>query len=377
VAAHANVLPSSTNPTRPYTVNTLDEYLDMLMVCHHLNPTIPEDLAFAESRIRPTTMAAEDVLHDLGAISMIGSDSQAMGRIGETIIRTWQTAHVNKQRRGPLPGDGPADNWRRGGRMIAESLAVAAAGGRLAELACRPPLTVRQVASADPDVCALCLVGTAAGPLAGDDLTLRLDVLPGARATLQATGAAIAQGCPGGAAASLRIRAALAAGSSLRADPGPLIVRAGGRIAARLGIDLGAGAQVEWHELIVLDTSRAGASGRPAVSPAATLSWDVTREGAPLLRQLIDLTDPESLRWPGMLAGRRVLASVLLAGRRVLASVLLAGPPIRGGTIVASPTAVAQQLAGDAVLITVLADDAAAAQRQAASLCAQFRDDSP
>ena len=112
VAAHANVLPSSTNPTRPYTVNTLDEHLDMLMVCHHLNPTIPEDLAFAESRIRPTTMAAEDVLHDLGAISMIGSDSQAMGRIGETIIRTWQTAHVNKLRRGPLPGDGPADNLR-------------------------------------------------------------------------------------------------------------------------------------------------------------------------------------------------------------------------------------------------------------------------
>ena len=84
----------------------------MLMVCHHLNPSIPEDLAFAESRIRPSTMAAEDVLHDLGAISMIGSDSQAMGRIGETIIRTWQTAHVMKQRRGPLPGDGAADNLR-------------------------------------------------------------------------------------------------------------------------------------------------------------------------------------------------------------------------------------------------------------------------
>jgi urease subunit alpha len=112
VAAHANVLPSSTNPTRPYTGNTLDEHLDMLMVCHHLNPTIPEDLAFAESRIRPSTMAAEDVLHDLGAISMIGSDSQAMGRIGETIMRTWQTAHVMKQRRGSLPGDGAADNHR-------------------------------------------------------------------------------------------------------------------------------------------------------------------------------------------------------------------------------------------------------------------------
>ncbi|MDT4938752.1 MAG: urease subunit alpha [Pseudonocardiales bacterium] len=112
VAAHANVLPSSTNPTRPYTRNTLDEHLDMLMVCHHLNPSLVEDLAFAESRIRPSTMAAEDVLHDLGAISMIGSDSQAMGRIGETIIRTWQTAHVMKQRRGALPGDDAADNMR-------------------------------------------------------------------------------------------------------------------------------------------------------------------------------------------------------------------------------------------------------------------------
>lgn len=112
VAAHPNVLPSSTNPTRPHTVNTLDEHLDMLMVCHHLNPAVPEDLAFAESRIRPSTMAAEDLLHDLGAISMIGSDSQAMGRIGEVVLRTWQTAHVMKRRRGALPGDGDADNVR-------------------------------------------------------------------------------------------------------------------------------------------------------------------------------------------------------------------------------------------------------------------------
>jgi urease subunit alpha len=114
IAGHPNVLPSSTNPTRPHTVNTLDEHLDMLMVCHHLDPSVPEDLAFAESRIRPTTMAAEDVLHDLGAISMIGSDSQAMGRIGETVIRTWQTAHVMKLRRGASGGTGadPADNLR-------------------------------------------------------------------------------------------------------------------------------------------------------------------------------------------------------------------------------------------------------------------------
>jgi urease subunit alpha len=100
VASFEHVLPSSTNPTRPHTVNTVDEHLDMLMVCHHLNPRIPEDLAFAESRIRATTIAAEDVLHDLGAISMIGSDAQAMGRVGETIVRTWQTAHAMKRRLG-------------------------------------------------------------------------------------------------------------------------------------------------------------------------------------------------------------------------------------------------------------------------------------
>jgi urease subunit alpha len=111
VASFSNVLPSSTNPTRPHTVNTVAEHLDMLMVCHHLNPRVQEDLAFAESRIRPTTIAAEDVLHDVGAISMIGSDSQAMGRAGETILRTWQTAHAMKARFGRVEGS-PADNAR-------------------------------------------------------------------------------------------------------------------------------------------------------------------------------------------------------------------------------------------------------------------------
>ena len=108
-----NVLPSSTNPTRPYTINTIDEHLDMLMVCHHLDPAIPEDIAFAESRIRRETIAAEDILHDLGALSMISSDSQAMGRVGETITRCWQTASKMKTQRGPLPEDNAQnDNFR-------------------------------------------------------------------------------------------------------------------------------------------------------------------------------------------------------------------------------------------------------------------------
>ncbi len=112
VASLPNVLPSSTNPTRPYTRNTLDEHLDMLMVCHHLDGAIPEDIAFAESRIRRETIAAEDILHDLGALSIISSDSQAMGRVGEVILRTWQTAHKMKVQRGALAGDDRADNNR-------------------------------------------------------------------------------------------------------------------------------------------------------------------------------------------------------------------------------------------------------------------------
>src|SRR5256714_5559903 len=105
IASHQNILPSSTNPTMPFTANTLSEHLDMLMVCHHLNPQVPEDIAFAESRIRPETIAAEDILHDLGVFSMMSSDSQAMGRIGEVVMRTWQTAHKMKVQRGPLAGD--------------------------------------------------------------------------------------------------------------------------------------------------------------------------------------------------------------------------------------------------------------------------------
>jgi len=120
IAAFPNVLPSSTNPTRPFTANTIAEHLDMLMVCHHLNPQVPEDVAFAESRIRPETIAAEDILHDLGVFSMISSDSQAMGRVGEVVTRTWQTAHKMKVQRGPLAPDGARNDNFRAKRYVAK-----------------------------------------------------------------------------------------------------------------------------------------------------------------------------------------------------------------------------------------------------------------
>ncbi|MGW1835378.1 urease subunit alpha [Streptomyces sp. NPDC002067] len=129
MVSEPNVLPASTNPTRPHTVNTVEEHLDMLMVCHHLNPAVPEDLAFAESRIRPSTIAAEDILHDLGAISIMSSDAQAMGRIGEVVMRTWQTAHVMKKRRGLLTGDSVADNTRARRYVAKYTINPAAAQG--------------------------------------------------------------------------------------------------------------------------------------------------------------------------------------------------------------------------------------------------------
>jgi urease subunit alpha len=120
IASHDNVLPSSTNPTRPYTINTIDEHLDMLMVCHHLDPSIAEDIAFAESRIRRETIAAEDILHDIGAFSMMSSDSQAMGRVGEVIIRTWQTAHKMRETRGPFSDDSDRHDNARVKRYVAK-----------------------------------------------------------------------------------------------------------------------------------------------------------------------------------------------------------------------------------------------------------------
>ncbi|MDY7083487.1 MAG: urease subunit alpha [Actinomycetota bacterium] len=150
VAGQPNVLPSSTNPTRPYTRNTLSEHLDMLMVCHHLNSAVPEDLAFAESRIRPSTMAAEDLLHDLGAISMIGSDSQAMGRIGEVIMRTWQTAHVMKARRGALAGDTTADNNRAKRYVAKYTICPAVAHGMSSQVGSVEPGKLADLVLWDP-----------------------------------------------------------------------------------------------------------------------------------------------------------------------------------------------------------------------------------
>lgn len=243
--------------------------------------------------------------------------------------------------------------------MIARSRAVAAPGGRLIELACQPPLTLRQIAAARPEVCALCLVGTAAGPLAGDDLTLRLEVLAGTSASLRAAGAAIAQGRADGAASSLRLQAALGTDAALRADPGALIVRAGARIAAHVEIDPG--------------RARAGGvarAGLPRCSPDATGGRPPSRDAA-LGRDPRGCPAAASARRPDQ---RGVVPRCLHARRSAGAGLGFAvrqGRP--GRTIIARPTAVAQQLADDAVLVTVLADDAATAQREVAGLCDQVR----
>ncbi len=239
--------------------------------------------------------------------------------------------------------------------MIARTTAVVEPGGVLGELTCAPPLTLRQVDGADrcgQGRCELRLVGTAAGPLAGDDLSICLELRPGARATLRATGASVAQGRDHRAAARLSIRADLAAGADLIADPGALIVCLGSRVDVRLDLALGAGAAVEWRELIVL-----GRTGEPPGQ--ATLRWDVTRLGRPVLRQFVNLD-------PALRAG-------LTAGRRVLACALIAGPALAPRTVVASAVAVAQRVDDHTLLVTVLDDDAARAARQLDDLCAQAR----
>ena len=218
------------------------------------------------------------------------------------------------------------------------------AGGVLGRVHCEPPLTLRQVAGDDPFGCALCLVGTAAGPLGGDDLSLSLAVEGGAAAQLRAAGASIAQG-RSGAPATVRWSADVGDGARLRADPGVLVVCEGSRVDVAIDIALGRDASLDWRELVVL-----GRSGdvRPG---AATLRWDVERLGRPLLRQHVDLTDAAA--WPGLTAGHRVLASALITG-----------PDVRARTVVASRTAVAQKLDDHSLLVTVLGDSAATVTRQ-------------
>jgi urease accessory protein len=233
--------------------------------------------------------------------------------------------------------------------VIARTTAVVEPGGVLGAVRCAPPLTLRQVRGSGPDGthrCELRLVGTAAGPLAGDDLALSLRLRPGARATLRAAGASVAQG--GGGARRLAIRAELGDGADLIAEPGALIACAGSRVEVRVEVALGAGAAVDWRELIVL-----GRTGEPP--GRVTLRWDVTRGGQPVLRQLAEL---------GL--GPRGLT----AGRRVLACALISDPARTARTVVGSALAVAQRVDEHTQLVTVLEDDAARAIRLLDQLCA-------
>jgi urease accessory protein len=244
--------------------------------------------------------------------------------------------------------------------VIARTSAVIEAGGVLGECFCTPPLTLRQVHSEAADRCELRLVGTAAGPLAGDDLSISLRLRPGARAALAATGASVAQGRLRAAdrdAAAFSIRAELANGADLVADPGALVVCQGSRVDVGVELALGLGATVQWRELIVL-----GRTGEPAGQ--ATLRWDVTRLGRPVLRQFIDLADPALTGWGGLIARRRVLACALICD---------SDPPRTPRTVVASATAVAQRIDDHTLLATVLDDDAARATRQLDELCARAR----
>ncbi|HEY3717850.1 MAG TPA: urease accessory protein UreD [Jatrophihabitantaceae bacterium] len=211
--------------------------------------------------------------------------------------------------------------------MRASASALVEPGGVLRHVESAPPLTLRRV-HGPPGTAALCLVGSAAGPLAGDELGLTLDIR--GDTTLVAAGATIAQG----GASTLHTQVYLSA--PMRADPGPLIICAGARVDVTLDITLAADATLQWHELLVL-----GRSGEPP--GAATLRWNVTRDGQPLLRQFVDLTDPELVAWPGLLHGARTLATTLCVG-----------PDLDARTVVHSPTDVTQRLADHATLRTTL-----------------------
>jgi urease accessory protein len=228
--------------------------------------------------------------------------------------------------------------------VIALATAAVSASGAVRRFASAPPLTLRQVNGEDPSSTTLCLVGSAAGPLAGDQLTIELDVAEDARACLIATGAMMAQG-DGDMPARLLTRVSVAAGATLDVEPGPLIVCAGGSVDVRIEIELDPTASLRWRELLIL-----GRFNEPA--GAVRLSWHVDSGDQPLLRQTIDLTDRERTAWPGMLQGKRVMLSELAVQ-----------PGTIHRTVVHSPTAVIQRLNENASLTSVLADDAAAAVR--------------
>jgi urease accessory protein len=232
--------------------------------------------------------------------------------------------------------------------VIGCSTAVVAVGGVLREVRSEPPLAIRQVRSETADVCALCVVGSAAGPLAGDEVRFDLTVQAAARAHLSWTGAALAQGRTGGAGASVRTSVRLAPDAVLVAEAQPVISCAGSRLDIRLDLELAPSASLRWRELVVL-----GRAGEPA--GAVRLDWDVRRGDRPLLRQRTDLT--ASSLWPGLLRGRRVLATELRVG-----------PEVDAVTVVRSDLAVAQRVDEGCVLVTVLADDAASALSELAAL---------
>jgi urease accessory protein len=246
--------------------------------------------------------------------------------------------------------------------VISRTTASVEAGGVLDHVYCAPPLTLRRIFGDDDSSCALCLVGTAAGPLPGDDLQLSLHLGAGARATLVAAGASIAQGgdaplpggdaplpggnapLPGGNAplpARLAVSAVLGPGARLEADPGAVVVCGGAGVDIIVSIELADDAAVQWREVVVL-----GRTGEAA--GAATLRWDVQRGHRPLLRQFVDLRDPRWAAWPGLIAGARVIASELISG-----------PAVQARTEVRSPTCVAAALDAQSMLLTVLGNDAA------------------
>jgi urease accessory protein len=231
-------------------------------------------------------------------------------------------------------------------------VAVVEPGGRLRRVSSQPPLTLRQLTAEDRQVCVLCQVGSAAGPLSGDEVTLDLTVGDDARAELTASGSAIAQGLAGRPASRLNALVKVGARASLCAEPPALIACAGSSVQVRVSIELAGDATIRWRELIVLGRRDEGGG-------SVELEWSVRRSGAALFRQAVELTSPELTRWAGMLGSARVMASMFVSGPAVVAR-----------TLVDSPTAVCQRVNDQTVLLTVLDSDAAEAQRRLAELSA-------